>query len=416
MNSPFYSLLRASRAFSPTSKRQFGIVLDIDGVLLRGRDLLPRTRDAIAQITHNGKFTIPTVFLTNGTNSMRAEKAQRLSEYLGLPVLPSQVVMAHSPLRMFVDLHDKHVLVVGQGPVKQIALTLGFKKVTTVDDLRDMFPFLDCGDFSRRKTDFSKYIKPSFDPLEAIILLGEPVRWEGALQIVSDVLLTNGDPGSLSHKRGTLPFPHLPVIACNVDLVWMAEKPLPLPRFGHGMFLHCLETIFEKQTGKELHYRAVLGKPTEMSYLHAAHCIQNQALDRGVEPPKCIYVVGDNPESDILGAKLFDRYLRHGGLGRFDHIDLDTFEDEVRPPALKTRRVLRRCIGVLVETGVYAEGCRLNGNIQPVSKLTAELSPREQEALRQPDFVERDLYSAIRMILSRERWTPSHSSSHSLYY
>ncbi|GMS95697.1 hypothetical protein PENTCL1PPCAC_17872 [Pristionchus entomophagus] len=414
MNSPLTILLRVSRSFTPTLKRNFGIVLDIDGVLLRGRDLLPRTRDAIAQITHNGKFTIPTVFLTNGTNSMRAEKAQRLSEYLDLTVLPSQVVMAHSPLRMFVDLHDKHVLVVGQGPVKQIARTLGFKKVTSVDDLREMFPFLDCGDFSRRKTDFSKYVKPAFDPLQAIILLGEPVRWEGALQIISDVLLTNGDPGSLSYKRGTLPFPHLPIIACNVDLVWMAEKPLPLPRFGHGMFLHCLETIFEKQTGKELHYWAVLGKPTEMSYLHAAHCIQNQALDRGMDGPKCIYVVGDNPESDILGAKLFDRYLRHGGLGRFDHVDLDTFEDEVRPASLKIRRSIRRCVAVLVETGVYAEGCRLNGNIQPVSKLASELSPREQEALRCPDFVERDLFSALRMILSRERWIPpySHSLSH----
>lgn len=31
----------------------------------------------------------------------------------------------------------------------------------------------------------------------------------------------------------------------------------------------------------------------------------------------------------MLGAKLFDRYLRHGGLGRFDHIDLDTFEEDV---------------------------------------------------------------------------------------
>ncbi|GMR48001.1 hypothetical protein PMAYCL1PPCAC_18196, partial [Pristionchus mayeri] len=123
MKSSVTTLLRVSRSFKPTIQRAFGIVLDIDGVLLRGRDLLPRTRDAIAQITHNGKFTIPTVFLTNGTNSMRAEKAQRLSEYLDISVLPSQVVMAHSPLRMFVDLHEKHVLVVGQGPVKQIART-----------------------------------------------------------------------------------------------------------------------------------------------------------------------------------------------------------------------------------------------------------------------------------------------------
>lgn len=69
MGSLFKPLLRVSSLFIPTIKvfcilklsvlilcfqRSFGIVLDIDGVLLRGRDLLPRTRDAIAQITHNG--------------------------------------------------------------------------------------------------------------------------------------------------------------------------------------------------------------------------------------------------------------------------------------------------------------------------------------------------------------------------
>ena len=59
--------------------------------------------------------------------------------------------MAHSPLRMFREFHSKHVLVVGQGPVSEIASTIGFKNVTTIEDLRHAFPSLDAVDHKRRR-------------------------------------------------------------------------------------------------------------------------------------------------------------------------------------------------------------------------------------------------------------------------
>ena len=83
-----------------------------------------------------------------------------------------------------------------------------------------------------------------------------------------------------------------------------------------------------------------------------------------IEAIKTLYVIGlvrfilfyikfsDNLMSDVLGAKLFDRYLRHGGRGRFDQVDLDLFE-ESDPPEVRTRHVVDRCISILVETGVY---------------------------------------------------------------
>ena len=37
--------------------------------------------------------------------------------------------MSHSPLKMFRDYQNKHVLVIGQGPVDTIARSLGFSKV-----------------------------------------------------------------------------------------------------------------------------------------------------------------------------------------------------------------------------------------------------------------------------------------------
>ncbi|CAJ0937510.1 unnamed protein product, partial [Mesorhabditis belari] len=383
----------------------FGIVLDIDGVLLRGRDVLPRVPDAFRLITdEKGNFKIPTVFLTNGSNSLRAAKANSLSQHLKVEIRAQQVVMAHSPLRMFTQFHDKKVLVVGQGPVNTIAQNLGFKQIITLDDLRTLFPHLDCVDFSRRKFDELNWHPPEdFRPIEAIVLLGEPLHWESALQLLLDVLITGGDPASLQYKRGSIQYPNLPLLACNVDMVWMAEKGVNLPRIGHGSFLTCLEAMYGKLTGRDLRYTAVLGKPTEVSYLHATHCLQDMANDLQQPPPKAVYVIGDNPLSDILGSNLYNRYLQHGGKGRFDHYNLDTLEDD-GPASQRTRENVDECISVLVETGVYREGCKINGTVMPISKLVQELSVKEREMLEKPDFVEKDLYSAIRMIINREQW------------
>lgn len=59
--------------------------------------------------------------------------------------------MSHSPLKMFKQFHDKHVLVSGQGPVYDIATKLGFTHVSTVEMLRHCFTNLDMVDHRRRK-------------------------------------------------------------------------------------------------------------------------------------------------------------------------------------------------------------------------------------------------------------------------
>ncbi len=58
----------------------------------------------------------------------------------------------------------------------------------------------------------------------AIVLLGEPIRWESALQLCIDLLVSNGNP---SKRLNKIPDEHIPVVACNTDLLWMAEAPIP---------------------------------------------------------------------------------------------------------------------------------------------------------------------------------------------
>lgn len=60
--------------------------------------------------------------------------------------------------------------------------------------------------------------------LSAIILFGEPVRWETNLQLIIDVLLSDGQP---SRALKEIPYPHLPVLGCNMDLLWMAKACMP---------------------------------------------------------------------------------------------------------------------------------------------------------------------------------------------
>jgi len=66
----------------------------------------------------------------------------------------------------------------------------------------------------------------NFPKIDAIILFGEPVRWETNLQLIMDVLLTQGNlTGPMCEFSSNVP--HLPILACNMDLLWMAESHMP---------------------------------------------------------------------------------------------------------------------------------------------------------------------------------------------
>lgn len=284
---------------------RFGFLFDIDGVIVRGKRVLPAAKDAFELLTdHNGNFQVPALFVTNAGNSLRSSKAKQLSQWLGINVSEEQVVMSHSPLKMFRQFHDKHVLINGQGPIREIAQNIGFKHVTTVEELSACFPYLDTIDHKRRRAApcaFEDY----FPPIEAVVLFGEPVRWEMPLQIILDTLMTDGRPNKAPIN---IPYPHIPVLACNMDLLFMAEAPTP--RFGHGCFLHALEGLYQKITGRELKYTALVGKPSELTYHHADYVLHQQARQLGINGVHTIYCIGDNPETDIYGGNLYARYLQ----------------------------------------------------------------------------------------------------------
>ncbi|XP_054576321.1 haloacid dehalogenase-like hydrolase domain-containing 5 isoform X2 [Eptesicus fuscus] len=206
------------------SQPTFGFLLDIDGVLVRGHRVIPAALKAFRRLVNaQGKLRVPVVFVTNAGNILQHGKAQELSALLGFKVEPDQVILSHSPMKLFSQYHGKRMIVSGQGPLVENAQILGFKNVVTVDELRMAFPVLDMVDLQRRpKT--TPLPRNDFPAIEGVLLLGEPVRWETSLQLIMDVLLSNGNPGT---GLATAPYPHLPVLASNMDLLWMAEAKMP---------------------------------------------------------------------------------------------------------------------------------------------------------------------------------------------
>ncbi|XP_026775162.2 haloacid dehalogenase-like hydrolase domain-containing 5 [Pangasianodon hypophthalmus] len=404
---------------SQSSHNSFGLLFDIDGVLVRGKTPIPAAKQCFRNLVDgNGKYKVPVVFVTNAGNSVRQTKAEQLSHLLEVEVSPDQVMLSHSPLRVFSQFHKTCVLVSGQGPVVEVAHNLGFQNVVTIDMLREAYPLLDVVDHNRRPKDM---VPPSKDlqPIEAVILFGEPIRWETNLQLIVDVLLTNGKPGN----PVTSPhYPHIPVLACNMDLLWMAEAKSP--RFGHGMFLLCLESIYKKITGYDLQYEALIGKPSVVTYNYAELLIRQQAEKLGwTKPVQRLYAIGDNPMADIYGANLYNRYLQSMHHGRaqvhaqggsasqvahdfhYETVDDAKNSGKVLVGGSYEHRLPESCSSILVCTGVYN---REQQELSPEQTVTEQRifhghrDFRFDPTLTQPSFVVQDVFEAVELVFQQE--------------
>ncbi|NWT11845.1 HDHD5 hydrolase, partial [Vireo altiloquus] len=357
----------------------FGFLFDIDGVLVRGKTPIPAARTAFRKLVNSqGQFLVPVVFVTNAGNCLRQKKADQLSHLLGVPISQDQVMMSHSPLRMFKSYHEKCVLVSGQGPLLDIAQDLGFCQPITIDTLREKRPLLDAVDHDRRPNvlvsgDFW------FKPL-SVVLFGEPVRWETSLQLIIDVLLTSGYPGNPYEQES---YPHIPVLACNMDLMWVAEAQSP--RFGHGTFMVCLENIYKKITGKELKYEALMGKPSRLTYQYAEHLIRAQALQRSWEQPiQTLYAVGGPA-----------RLPQDQGLGL-------GWEKELAAAAAA------RCRSVLVCTGVYSPQPEVPLHRDSITEAVfhGHRDFRFDPGLVEPDHIVPDVDAAVDLVFQLENFAP----------
>jgi len=357
----------------------FACLFDIDGVITKGPNFITVAKPAIQKLY---QLKIPVVFVSN-TCAFEAEKAKQLSSVLGITIDPAHVVLAQTPMRILHEYHNKHVLISGQGAAEEIGRAIGFKSITTVEKVCEAFPELDMVNHNNR-TKLTEMIRTqglvrdeNFRPVDAIVLLGEPIQWESALQVITDLLLTDGNPAVVcttpTEKR-----PHIPVIACNRDLVFKAAADLP--RFGHGAFLTCLEALYKNLSGDELDYKAFVGKPFEISFQYAEMVANKIALSYGQSKIEKIYFIGDNPDVDIVGANMYQSLLQQEHEPKTSLSGYDLLTDPVYLSA-------KSCESILVCTGVY------NPNVHRLD---------DEKGWKKPTVIQEDVLEAVKYILNKE--------------
>lgn len=284
---------RTTRSFSVAQKASqvfqtapsFGIAFDIDGVLIRGGHELPHAKHVLQKLRAD---RVQHIFLTNGGGCMEELKAEKLSKILDLSIDPRHLILSHTPMReLALTYGDKRVLIMGSHDVWHVAKCYGFKKVVSVEDLLHhnpaQYPF---HSYKQKAAPFFK------EPIEAIIVMHDPIDWAPELQVAVDVLIGGDPPGS-----GCPLGKQTRLYASNDDFVFSGEYPVP--RFAQGAFMKCLKLLYEDLTGRKLevtHY----GKPHTVTYNYAERLLNS--ISGQSEPLRNVYGIGDNPSADIQGA------------------------------------------------------------------------------------------------------------------
>ncbi|PAA53291.1 hypothetical protein BOX15_Mlig012684g2 [Macrostomum lignano] len=393
-------------------KIEFGLLFDIDGVIALGLNPLPQAVEMMKLLVspETGLPVVPYAFVTNGC-AKGESKARMMSKWFNAKISPEQCIHSQSPLAVFTKWHNKRVLFVGQGPILEIAADLGFTKVFTTDDVKEAYPLLDMVDHKNRAAVAKGYKEnPDFPRIECIVSIGEPDRWETYLQVLIDLLVTDGKPDIPPEKY---PDTHLPILACNLDLVFKAEAPMP--RLAHGSFLLCLEALYEKVTGNQLHYTHLLGKPSEITYRFAEHTVTKMAMSMpNCGPIKRFYFIGDNPEVDIKGANLFNQYLRryrklsgslsdpptHDEIKALRHKIAISKSRMIPEDAEFVRHSAKLFISILVGTGVYNPNAK---SLYGPHVYHGHRDIQRDDELTKPHFFFEDSLEAVKFILDKEK-------------
>mmetsp|Transcript_11379 Transcript_11379/g.32330 ORF Transcript_11379/g.32330 Transcript_11379/m.32330 type:complete len:334 (+) Transcript_11379:121-1122(+) len=273
-----------------------GICFDIDGVLLRGKNVLAGAADAVRAVRAAG---MPHLFMTNGGGHLEHVRAQQLSAKLGLPVHEEQVVLAHSPMRELATgahghapLADKRVMILGCRDEVGVAKAYGFRKTVTPQEFWGQHPEL--YRFREPAPGLGGGDPFADEAVEAIMIMHDPVDWHLESQICIDVLLGH-DPVAAAGASAQA----VPVFNSNEDFVYASSYEHP--RFAQGAFLQTLSHLYGLSSGGGTLEVSRFGKPHRVTFEFARERLERQLGPAGGALER-IFMVGDNPHADIKGA------------------------------------------------------------------------------------------------------------------
>ncbi|KAL8416781.1 hypothetical protein RB596_007073 [Gaeumannomyces avenae] len=332
----------------------FAFAFDIDGVLLHESSPIP-------------------------------DRVATLSEKLKVHLTTDNFVQSHTPFQELAQGHDslrdKTIFVTGSNAAKsrEIAERYGFKNVVIPADILmaqpTVWPFEPL-----MESVYAATARPLPKPIygspgatsdaealkvDAMFVFNDPRDWALDIQLIMDLLLSRqGYLGTYSATNGTRwQGDGQPTLYfSNKDLFWSSKYHLP--RFGQGAFQAAVAGVWDQVTGggeAARLRRTVIGKPFAETYAYAERVlskhreeVRRRAGRGGRAGLSSVYMIGDNPESDIAGANEF-----------------------------KSEEGADWC-SVLVRTGVW--------------------HPDRGEMKHQPRVIVDDVAAAVRWALQREGW------------
>lgn len=305
--------------------KNMAFAFDIDGVLVHGDRLIPEAKEALDILNGNNELgikvryirstcarridtnieKIPYIFLTNGSGKLEPERCAQLSEILQSPVSTKQFIQSHTPMSALAEYYSTVLVIGGEGfRCREIAEAYGFKDVIVPNDIvawdEKIAPYRDFSPWERhsaRPRDFTQV------EIEAILVFSDSRDYATDYQIMMDLLRSKkGRLGTLAEDPVA---ERIPIYFSQGDLLCPTEYPYG-PRMSQGAFRLGFEAMYKAITGVELE-RTIYGKPERATYTYADEILTNWMSEIHAEGvlPENVYMVGDNPQSDIIGGNMY---------------------------------------------------------------------------------------------------------------
>lgn len=283
--------------------KDMAFVFDIDGVLVHGDRLIPEGQRTLEILNGDNELgiKIPHIFLTNGSGKPEQARVEQISKILHQPISTEQFIQSHTPMSALAEYYNTVLVVGGEGyRCREVAEEYGFKDIVVPNDIIAWDPtiapyrvFTDTERATSRPRDFSK------TNIDAIMVFSDSRDYATDIQIIMDLLQSEN---GRFHTRAKDPVSQrIPVYFSQGDLLCPTEHPYP--RMSQGAFRIGLEAMYKAVTGEDLE-RVVYGKPELATYKYADEVIASwmEKIHNEEKLPKNIYMVGDNPASDIIGG------------------------------------------------------------------------------------------------------------------
>lgn len=298
------SQLQDLNAEKTRKAKNMAFAFDIDGVLVHGDRLIPEGRRALEILNGDNELgiKIPHIFLTNGSGKLETKRCAQLSGILGQPVSTDQFIQSHTPMSALAEYYDTVLVVGGENYLcREVAKQYGFKDIVVPNDIFAADPTI-----SPLKEFFTEQQRATSNPrdfskvkFDAILVFSDSRDYATDLQLIMDLL--QSENGVLGTRAKNPESQTLPIYFSQGDLLCPTEHPYP--RMSQGTFRIALEAIYKAITGHELE-RVVYGKPETATYKFADEVLTSWMGELHGEErlPDNVYMVGDNPQSDIVGG------------------------------------------------------------------------------------------------------------------